>query len=160
MTAQPPVKRAICLATLNSTWQHTSFGLRYLKANLGELEAESQILEFTIRGNPREIAKTILATDPRIVGFGVYIWNTSETLRVLREIRSSGREILIVLGGPEVSHESETQEICKLADFVIKGEGDVAFRELCQSILRGQPPSHKFISAPLPEVQKLALPYR
>lgn len=39
---------AILLTTLNARFTHTAIGLRYLRANLGELREESTILEFTI----------------------------------------------------------------------------------------------------------------
>lgn len=65
----------IALATMNARYSHASFGLRYLMANLGELESESSMLEFDIHQRPMDVAETILARNPRIIGLGVYIWN-------------------------------------------------------------------------------------
>ena len=39
---------AIVLATINARYIHASLGLRWLKANLAGLAAETQILEFTL----------------------------------------------------------------------------------------------------------------
>jgi radical SAM superfamily enzyme YgiQ (UPF0313 family) len=153
------VRSEILLSTLNSTYQHASFGLRYLRANLGELKERSHIVEFTIKRNTREIAAEILAFEPRILGLGVYIWNTQETLEVVRILKKVRPELIIVLGGPEVSYESEGQDICHVADYVVKGEGDFLFRELCQQILTGQLPPNKFISGVLPDIATIALPY-
>ncbi|MDW8309412.1 MAG: DUF4080 domain-containing protein, partial [Verrucomicrobiales bacterium] len=67
-------------------------------------------------------------------------------------------EVRVVLGGPEVSYETEQQEIVRLADHVITGEGDLAFARLCAQLLEGaQPP--KLIAAELPQFAQLALPY-
>ena len=76
----------------------------------------------------------IIELNPKIVGVGVYIWNATQALELVREIGERGR-IPIVIGGPEVSYEVDQQEICSLADYVICGEADLAFAELCGQIL-------------------------
>src|SRR4030095_8081407 len=43
--------------------------------------------------------------------------------------------------------------------YVITGEADLAFGELCGQILAGKRPLMKVIAAPLPEFDRLALPY-
>ena len=64
---------AIVLATINARYIHASLGLRWLKANLAGLAAETQILEFTLEDRAADMAEAILAAGPRIVGLGVYI---------------------------------------------------------------------------------------
>jgi radical SAM superfamily enzyme YgiQ (UPF0313 family) len=150
----------ICLVTLNSTYQHAAFGLRYLQANLKQYQTRSEILEFTIHRKASEIVDEILKRNPRIVGFGVYIWNTTETLPVITQLKARAPEILVVLGGPEVSFESESQKICQQADFVLKGEADFLFHQFCDEILSlGTKPLNKFISGPLPEISQIQSPY-
>lgn len=149
----------ILLCTLNSTYQHSSFGLRYLFANLEDLQAQCEILEFTIAQNAKDIAEKVLQKNPKIVGFGVYIWNIQETLRVVRLLKSVAPEIKIVLGGPEVSHETETQKIVQLADHTIKGEADFLFLELCRNLLANKQDVPKIISATLPDIKKIKSPY-
>ena len=47
-----------------------------------------------------------------------------------------GRRVLVVvLGGPEVSHEPEAQEIVRLADCTIRGEGERLLPEVCRTVL-------------------------
>jgi hypothetical protein len=46
------VSTNIVLTTLNARYMHSAFGLRYLYANLGELQAQAQIVEFTISQRP------------------------------------------------------------------------------------------------------------
>lgn len=148
------------LVTLNSTYQHAAFGLRYLFANLGELQSRAEILEFTIERNPRDIAEEILARRPKLVGFGVYIWNTKQTFEVISCLKKIAPELTIVLGGPEVSYESESQSICQISDYVIKGEADFLFRELAENLLlKNDRPSQKFISGALPDINTIQTPY-
>jgi len=66
---------AIVLATINARYAHASLGLRYLAANMGALAEETRIAEFVLGERPADIVERILAAAPRIVGFGVYIWN-------------------------------------------------------------------------------------
>lgn len=149
----------ILLATLNSNYHHSSFGLRYLYANLEELKEQATIAEFTIKQSPQQIAEQILSKNPRILGLGVYIWNTEQTEKVIDELRAIKPDLCIVLGGPEVSYESETQSICQKADFVIKGESEFLFRDFCRDFLNGNSPKHKYISGPLPDIKQLKSPY-
>lgn len=149
----------IILSTLNSTYQHSSFGLRYLKANLKDLKHHCHIQEFTIAQKPEDIVEKILSFHPLIVGFGVYIWNTQETLKVVGLLKKLQPEIIIVLGGPEVSYEAEKQEIVNLADFTIQGEADFQFYELCQQLLVGPFPSDKIWKSQLPRIDQIASPY-
>src|SRR5262249_3800451 len=56
-------------------------------------------------------------------------------------------------------YEVEDQPIVQLADYVITGEADLKFAELCRDVLSGQKPAFKIIAADLPTFDQLALPY-
>jgi radical SAM superfamily enzyme YgiQ (UPF0313 family) len=155
----------IVLTTLNAKFIHAAFGLRYLFANLGELQPRACIAEFDINQRPLDIAEILLAREPKIIGFGVYIWNVAETTEVVASIKSVRPEIKIILGGPEVSYETEGQKIVELADHVITGEADLKFAEVCRILLQaGSMESRptdlpKIIPAELPDFSKIILPY-
>ncbi|MBL8748550.1 MAG: DUF4080 domain-containing protein [Planctomycetes bacterium] len=149
----------IVLATLNAKWIHASFGLRYLRANLGELRERSTIREFEIGQRPVDVAEAILADEPRIVGLGVYVWNAAQSLQLVRILKRVRPDLCVVLGGPEVSHETEQQPICALADHVVRGEADLAFADLCRRVLAGEAAVPHVIDAPLPHFADLRLPY-
>jgi radical SAM superfamily enzyme YgiQ (UPF0313 family) len=149
----------IILSTLNAKYPHASFALRYLFANLGPLQPQSKILEFEITQKPTDILESILAENPRILGLGVYIWNVAPTTHLVAELKRLRPDIKIILGGPEVSHETDHQEICRLADYVITGEADLAFPDLCQKILNNHTPLQRILPADLPNFSQLKLPY-
>jgi radical SAM superfamily enzyme YgiQ (UPF0313 family) len=149
----------ILLSTLNSSYSHAAFGLRYLYANLQELQSKARIEEFTINQKPRDMVEKILSFNPKIVGFGVYIWNTQETREVISILKRVRPELVIVLGGPEVSFETEEQAITKLADHVVIGEADFLFRDLAREILLGTTNLPKIIRGDLPEIKSIALPF-
>lgn len=149
----------IVLTTLNAKYIHASFGLRYLLANLGELQPRACLAEFDINQRPLDIAEAILQRSPLIVGLGVYIWNTAQTAQVVAALKRVQPGLIVVLGGPEVSYETEGQRVVELADYVITGEADLAFATLCRQLLAGDKPQSKIIAAPLPEFHQLQLPY-
>ena len=164
----------IVLATLNARYIHCAFGLRYLLANMGELQSRTTLLEFTIQQPTLEILATILEENPRIVGLGVSIWNVDETTRLVADLKRLRPDIIVVLGGPEVSYEAEDQPIVRLADHVIAGEADLEFPRFCREKLNSATPSpaadpdprplsliarSKSLTAPLPLLTDLVLPY-
>lgn len=148
----------LLLSTLNAKYVHASFGLRCLAANMGDLAPRTRIAEFDINQRPLEIVEALLALAPALIGLGVYVWNARQTLEVVRLLKRIAPEIPIILGGPEVSHESADQEICALADVVICGEADLAFAEVCRALLAGQQPPHRVCAEP-PDLAALASPY-
>ena len=159
--ANPP---AIVLATLNAKYIHASLGLRYLLANMdlhggAGLRARTQLREFVIQQRPVQIVESLLALNPRVIGLGVYIWNVVETTQVVRLLKTLRPDIQVVLGGPEVSFETDSQEICRLADHVVTGWGDVSFPKLCRALLDGPKPLMKIIPGEQPPLEALALPY-
>lgn len=151
---------SIMLCTLNARYIHSAFGLRYLKANMAELIDETSIIEFTIHERPIDIVEKLLATKPRIVGLGVYIWNIVEITQVAALLKAVSPETLLVLGGPEVSFEHAAQPIVALADYVICGQGELEFAELCGALLAGERPKQKIINAIPPKLELITLPYQ
>lgn len=170
---------SIVLATLNAKYPHCAFGLRYLLANMGELSEDTELLEFTINQQTLDLVDAILARQPRIVGLGVYIWNVEQTTRLVADLKRIAPEVIVVLGGPEVSYETDQLPVTHLADYVITGEGDLAFAALCRELLSpgepqprlsGQalnlaasphslPVAARVIHAPVPVLTELKLPY-
>ena len=160
------VRPAILLCTLNAKYIHASLALRYLLANMGELRAQTALCEYTIARRPADLAAELLALlgpaeagRVQVIGFGVYIWNVSQTCELVRLLKAARPGLKLVLGGPEVSHEHAQQPIVALADHVITGWGDVSFPKLCRALLHGPLPLMKVIAGEQPPLDELALPY-
>ncbi|TWI60601.1 radical SAM superfamily enzyme YgiQ (UPF0313 family) [Pseudoduganella lurida] len=149
----------ILLSTLNARYTHASLGLRYLLANMGELREQTRIQEFVIGAKTTELVERILAHEPTIVGFGVYIWNVEETTKLVATLKQVAPHLVIVLGGPEISHETNGQQIVQLADYAVTGWGDVTFPKLCADILHGPKPLMKVHAGVQPPMADIALPY-
>jgi hypothetical protein len=153
----------IVLTTINAKWIHPSLALRLLKANLGAWENRAEILEFALRQPLEEKTTPILEAAPRILGISVSIWNHRATLELLEVLRERGKpggntegrkkaenppippsfRPIIILGGPEVSYLPPESAIFRYADWVIRGEGELVFRELCALLLGGETGNRK-----------------
>jgi len=150
---------SIVLSTLNARYIHSAFGLRYLHANLGDLQDQCCIEEFTLESRPDDVVERILLHKPKIVGFGVYIWNVVQTEQVVALLKAASPDVVIILGGPEVSYENEDQNIVRLADYVITGWGEVSFAQLVNKILASKSPEMKIISGEQAKLDQLIMPY-
>ncbi|MEI7851203.1 MAG: DUF4080 domain-containing protein [Kiritimatiellales bacterium] len=148
----------IVFSTFNARYSHTALALRCLRANLGNLHDRSIIVEFDNSLAPQAAAEKLLAHDPKIVLFSVYIWNltvTAETAAILRTIRP---DLKIVIGGPEVSYEYEELALFRTADHLICGEGEDVIEKICRNLLNGNS-LPKVIEAPPADLKSIALPY-
>jgi radical SAM superfamily enzyme YgiQ (UPF0313 family) len=150
--------KPIVLTTLNARYSHASIALRYLAANLKEFKDDALIREFVINENVQMIAERILEHEPRIVGIGVYIWNAADVHDLIEVIKKVSPSTSVVLGGPEASHTPFRVDF-DAADYIIQGEGEVAFYELCKAVLEGRPPQERIIRAPMVDLREIALPY-
>jgi radical SAM superfamily enzyme YgiQ (UPF0313 family) len=130
--------KEIVLTTINAKWIHPSLALRLLKANLGSLEENCEIIEFNLRQPLGEKVESLLSAHPRILGISVSIWNHPATLELLAELEKAwtthnAPRPLVVLGGPEVTYLPPESAIFQYADYVIRGEGETAFKALCEN---------------------------
>ena len=148
----------IILTTLNSRYSHSSLGLRYLLANLKELKKDAEILEFVINSSVQTIAEQILAKKPKIIGIAVYIWNAFDIGELVRIIKKVSPETIVVLGGPEVSY-SPLRVNFDMADYIVCGEGEITFYNLCKELLEGNCTQARTIHSPKVDFEAIALPY-
>ncbi|MEA1919519.1 MAG: DUF4080 domain-containing protein, partial [Campylobacterota bacterium] len=65
---------------------------------------------------------------------------------------------VVVLGGPEASYMPHRVNF-DAADYIVSGEGEEVFYELCQKILANDAPRERVISASMVAIKNLKLPY-
>jgi radical SAM superfamily enzyme YgiQ (UPF0313 family) len=132
------------IVALNSKYVHSSLAAWYLlagvKAHCGVAAAE--VVEGTINESIDAIAARIIATKPDIIGLSCYIWNIAFVKRLLPHLSNALPEVIVVLGGPEVSYNSE--EVLRsepLVDYVLSGEGERPLALLLDVIAGGKEPA-------------------
>ena len=149
----------ILLTTLNSKYIHCAFGLRYLYANLGDLQAQTQIHEFTIHERPLDIVEKILEHKAKIIGFSVYIWNVVEVGQCIKLLKQVQPDLKIVIGGPEVSHYPDVPDWFDVVDYCVTGAGELQFKTLCTQLLNDQKPLERVIAGIELPLEQLNMPY-
>jgi radical SAM superfamily enzyme YgiQ (UPF0313 family) len=152
-------QKDIILVGINSRYTHTSLGLRYLYANLKEIQNRAKILEFVINEESQTVAEKILDHNPKVVAIGVYIWNALDVYKLIEVIKKVSPDIKIIIGGREVSYIPHRVDFSK-ADFIIQGEGEISFYNLCQQLLQNRDPKDRTIRAIMPDLKQIELPYR
>ena len=148
----------IVLLALGARWSHTAFGARCLLANLGDLRQRAALVEATINERAIDIVERVLGLEPRVLGLGVYIWNAELTTKIVNLLTCLRPDLLIVLGGPEVIDPADLPPVARQAHHIISGEGEVAFRELCGELLRGEAPPRMIAASPV-DLGQIELPY-
>lgn len=149
----------ILISTLNARFSHASLATRYLYANMEEIQSQAEICEFTIQQDTDDILTIVHEKNPKILLLGVYIWNINETTKLVRELKALMPELIIVIGGPEVSYEYQDTPIFNAADYLITGWGDISAYELCRDILAGNASENKVITGLQPKLEEIKLPY-
>ena len=119
------------LVGINAKYIHPSIALYQLKANTS---FEVKIKEFTIKESIDKIYRDLIGENPQLIGFSCYLWNITHVIKLSRLLKNNHPEIKIVLGGPEVSYNANHFLKETKADFLIRGEGEVAFSNLLMAL--------------------------
>ncbi|SDI01927.1 anaerobic magnesium-protoporphyrin IX monomethyl ester cyclase [Alteribacillus persepolensis] len=124
----------VIAATLNAKYIHTCLALRYLKA-FAEPDFPVEIAEYTIKDPAMNIVTDLYERKPDVVGFSCYIWNIEETIEVVSMLKKIDPALTIVLGGPEVSYDTDYwMKRLPEVDFIVMGEGEETFKHLLEEL--------------------------
>ncbi len=86
------------------------------------------------------VERLVRDTDPEIVGLSVMTFQRPTALELVRLIRSIKPTVRVVAGGYDPSLAPETYEAPQAGvDFVVRGEGDLTFRDLLRALERHAP---------------------
>lgn len=122
----------VLLISINAKYIHTNNAVRLLKANS---DFDIDILEFTIKDSISDMVNQIHLYQPDVLGFSVYIWNVEMIREIIKSIKLPNSKI--VLGGPEVSYDDQFFLESYNVDYIIKGEGEIAFNDLLHAVRNG-----------------------
>lgn len=125
----------VLLSTLNAKFIHSSFALKYLEIACRPVCPDIMSKEYTINNELLNILSDLYSQKPDLIGFACYIWNVDMTLKLARLLKKVLPNVVIVLGGPEVSYdpaELMLQHDC--IDYVVQGEGEEIFQALLMAL--------------------------
>ena len=137
------------LFALNASYSHTNLAVRAIGATLRRAGFETVLVEKNLKDAYHRVLWSLYEEKAAVYGFSVYIWNVSEMLRLACELKTLLPEAAIVFGGPEVSFCDESFFArYPFVDFIIAGEGEEAFPQLCSMLSCGKTPPHILAARP------------
>lgn len=162
------------LTCLTAKYIHSALAIRYLKSYCQNDFADIEIREFTINHDVDYIVGEIYRSQPDVLGLSCYIWNIEQSLRVAAVLKQVLPDLIVVLGGPEVSFDA-----CNILanhpyiDYIICGEGELPFYQLLTMLYQGGSPddvpslayrdnngqAQQNPLAPLPDLCEIPSPY-
>ncbi len=133
--------RPIALVALHAGYSHSSLALQSIAAySVDEIGfPDIRIFESLVNKSQQDLLEQLVTQQPVVVGFSTYLWNIEACLHLAGLLAQLLPDALLVLGGPEAGPRAEEllsrhPEI----DYVIDGEGEMAFRDLLKWILHGK----------------------
>lgn len=157
-----PTPIDLLLITINARYIHASLALRCLRANLGSYRSRSRLVEFDLKTPSEILIDTVVQSAPKMLVVSLYIWNAQPFAALLPHLRSLLPNTIFVIGGPEISYQSEDHPCFRWADVVLCGEGEEALRSLCDDVLQGRfirAAAPQVIQADPPDLSAIKLPY-
>lgn len=140
----------VVLSTLNAKFIHSSFALKYLETVCRPVCDQVIRKEYTINNELLTILSDIYKEQPKVVGLSCYIWNVDMILKLAGLVKKVLPEVVIILGGPEVSYDpADIMDQHSCIDYIVQGEGEEILPALLQRI-----------QAQLPVDDLLGLTYR
>lgn len=118
------------LTTLNAKYVHTSLGLWYIYQYCRPYYPDMIFKEYNINQDLAWVCGEIYREHADVIAISCNIWNVEQILILCKRIKQVAPKTLIVLGGPEVWERPEQMLTDNPdVDFIIVGEGEVAFKE-------------------------------
>jgi radical SAM superfamily enzyme YgiQ (UPF0313 family) len=116
--------------------QLPSYGIRRIQAAVvADRQNEHTVKLIDLgREDVAGYVREILAFDPDLVGFSIYVWSTPTLIAVAREIKSRSPGCVIVFGGPSARSAlfdlKYYRHPAAYLDAVVEGDGEIVFRDI------------------------------
>jgi anaerobic magnesium-protoporphyrin IX monomethyl ester cyclase len=140
----------LLLLSMPDSFEHTpSLTMRMpngaLASIAGNVDRHHQVAVADLILVQRQVQSTVeqlvRQLDPEVVGLSVMTFQRRTALEIIRLIRSIKPGVRVVAGGYDPSLAPDSYEAPGAGvDFLVRGEGDLTFRDLLRALERGRPP--------------------
>ena len=103
------------------------------------LQKQTELLDLFPRQTGEEMAAEILARQPQLIAFPLYLWNRQQLLQLCHQLRRQQSDLFLLAGGPEASADAAGVIAEGNLNGVICGEGELPFVQLANRLQRGEP---------------------
>lgn len=113
------------------------------------LRQSSVLVDSFPEQSDQEILSAILASDPDVVIFPVYVWNRRRIIAIVRQLHQRKPRLYLIAGGPEATGDPTGLASAAPWTALVHGEGETALAGLLAALVGGLP------DCPLPGVTLL-----
>ena len=99
------------------------------------------LADFFLDDTPEACAEAILKLRPDLVAFSVYVWSRDHALAVAALLRLNSPALILCAGGAEPTANPTGLLDGRIFDFLIRGEGELPFRQGVRALLAGLSPA-------------------
>ena len=93
-----------------------------------------------------DVLTVVNETRPKFLALGAYIWNEKYIPEVIRWTKVHHPEIIVIMGGPQVTYgDHNLVREYPGVDYFIRGEGEMPFTELINTLSRYETPNEAFL---------------
>ena len=144
------MKSVFCTLHVRRSPQAISLAAGCLVAALPvEFRKFSVLIDSFLEQTDQEILSSILASDPDIVLFPVYVWNRQRIIHLASRLRQEKPQLYLIAGGPEATGDPSGLSSAAPWTALVHGEGEAALAGLIAALAGGLP------DQPLPGVTLL-----
>ena len=111
--------------------------LEYIKFYLMDYGYQSEIIDCVYYKDLDDVVSKLNEGEKPIIGITAYTRERFHAYKLIRKIREKIPESLIVVGGRHFSSlAEETLKELPMVDIVVRGEGEITFKEICDYVYR------------------------
>src|SRR6185369_9211864 len=103
----------------------------FLKGYAADARVDIELVDFFATQTVDECVAMLVAQQAEVIGFSMYVWNRALCLEIARELVRRLPGITIFAGGPEATADPRGVLAAAPFAFLIVGEGEQPFAELC-----------------------------
>jgi len=133
----------LTLTALASQYIHMPLAPFCLKKAVDDAlpQVQTTICDLNINDTQEDLLARLMATEPDVLGVSVYIWNRACAASLIRRAKALRPELIVIVGGPEVTFSAEETLQEFPADFVLRGAGEESLPALLRCLMEKNDPA-------------------
>ncbi len=129
-----------------------------LAANV-RTDTETALLDLYLDDTVKNSVDRILYTEPDIVGFSVYLWNTDKVFEIAESLKKVKPGISLIAGGPEVTADPQNFDRKHLFTSLFHGEGELTLNDFLSRYAKGLKPEKMYVQKTGLDLPSLSSPF-
>ncbi len=138
-----------------STW--INHGLCLISARAKQKGFSVELIDLRLLKGWTDFAARITACKPTVIGFSMMSVDYNYVMRCIEITKEISKDIKTVVGGPHPSIMPEELAANPKIDYIVRGEGELTFTELLESLKNGKEEFPRIISGAKPDLD--AIPF-